>query len=260
MIARPLALLQALAVSVAFASAATSPATAAEAAFSDAQRGQIQAIIKDYLVKNPEVLQEAIAELEHRQQDAQKTAQSDALKSESSALLTSPHGSEVGNPSGNVTLVEFFDYNCGFCKKALSDIRTLEKSDPKLRIVLKDFPVLGPDSLEASKVALAVKQQISGDKLFDYHTRLLNTHGRVNGDKAVSLARDMGLDMARLQRDMAGPDVKAALQENAALGEKLGLTGTPTFIVGDEVISGAVGLDPLRQAIAGVRQCGHATC
>ncbi|MDQ4137114.1 MAG: DsbA family protein, partial [Pseudomonadota bacterium] len=174
--------------------------------------------------------------------------------------VNSPHGNLVGNPQGDVTLVEFFDYNCGYCKRALADLRTLMKGDPKLRVVLKDFPVLGPESVEASRVGLAVKQQISGDKLFDYHTRLMETRGRVNGERAMAVAREMGLDMARLQKDLDHPEVRAALEENMELGDKLGLTGTPAFVIGEEVISGAVGLEPLRKIVAATRQCGKAVC
>ena len=226
----------------------------------DAQRPAIEQIVRDYLLKNPEVIQEAIAELEKRQQDAQRNAQQTALREHGNALTKSQHGNVVGNPSGDVTLVEFFDYNCGYCKRALSDMRTLAKADPKLRIVLKDFPVLGPESLAASKIALAVKQQIQGDKLFEYHARLLESRGTVTGERALALAKEMGLDTARLQKDTEGPEVRAALAENAMLADKLGLTGTPAFVVGDEVISGAVGVEPLRQAVASVRQCGHAAC
>lgn len=236
------------------------PAPSRAADFDAAQKEAIGKIVREFLIANPEVIQEAVAELERRQADAQKTAQASALKETSTALLKSPHGTLVGNPAGDITLVEFFDYNCGYCKRALTDMQTLAKSDPKLRIVLKDFPVLGPESLEASKIALAVKQQISGDKLFDYHAKLLASRGRVNGERALAVAKEMGLDLARLKVDSEGAEVKAALAENASLGEKLSINGTPAFIVGDEVISGAVGLEPLRQAVAGVRQCGHAVC
>ena len=199
-------------------------------------------------------------ELERRQQEAQKSAQKGALDSERKTLLFSTRGNIVGNPNGDITLVEFFDYNCGYCKRALTDLRALMKSDPKLRVVLKDFPVLGPESVEASRVSLAVKQQIGGEKLFDYHTKLMETRGRVNGERALAVAKEMGLDMARVQKDMDHAEVRAALQENMELGDKLGLTGTPAFVIGDEVISGAVGVEPLRKVVASTRQCGKAAC
>ena len=133
------------------------------------------------------------------------------------------------------------------------------KTDPKLRLVMKDFPVLGPDSVEeASRVALAVKNQIQGDKLFDYHVRVMESRGRVNGERAMAVAKEMGLDLARLQKDVEAADIRNALQENVGLGDKLGLSGTPAFIIGEEVIAGAVGIDPLSQAVASVRQCGKA--
>ncbi|NIX77389.1 DsbA family protein [Microvirga terricola] len=235
-------------------------AMAQNAVFNDQQRQAIGEIVRDYLIKNPEVLQEVIGELEKRQAEAQRVAQAGALKETRQTLLNAPHSFIVGNPSGDVTLVEFFDYNCGYCKRALGDVKTLVKNDPKLRVVLKDFPVLGPDSVEASRVALAARNQLQGDKLFDFHFKVMDSKGRVNGERAIAVAKDMGLDIARLQKDMESPDVRAALQENMGLGDKLGLTGTPAFIIGDEVIPGAVGIEPLKQVVANVRQCGKANC
>lgn len=256
---RPIAAAAFIAAAVMPALAQAQPASG-QPAFTAPQRDAIGLIIKDYLVKNPEVLQEALAELERRTQENQKRAQLAALKETRETLNRSPRGSVVGNPSGDVTLVEFFDYNCGYCKRALSDLRILIKADPKLKVVLKDLPVLGPDSVEASRVALAAKPQLSGDRLFEYHARMLETRGRVNGERGLAVAREMGLDIARLQRDLEGPEVKAALQENSDLSEKLGINGTPAFILGDEVISGAVGVEPLRVAITAMRKCGQAIC
>lgn len=250
-------LLGSLAIGPAFLA---SPAEAQSAAFSEPQRQAIGEIVRDYLMKNPEVLTEVIAELEKRSAEAQRVSQAGALKETRQTLLNSPHSLVVGNPAGDVTLVEFFDYNCGYCKKALADVRALAKSDPKLRIVLKDFPVLGPDSVEASRVGLAVKNQLQGEKLLDYHVRLMDSRGRVNGEKALAVAKEMGLDVARLQKEMGGAEVRVAIEENAGLGDKLGLTGTPAFIIGEEIIPGAVGLDPLKLVVANTRQCGKATC
>jgi protein-disulfide isomerase len=239
---------------------ATPAALAQSGALNQAQREAVEQVIKEYLLKNPELIQDAIMELERRQQEAQKTAQQTALREERTTLLHSPRGNVVGNLSGDVTLVEFFDYNCGYCKRALTDLRSLLKADPKLRVVLKDFPVLGPDSVEASRVALAAKQQLKGDKLFDYHIKLMETRGRVNGERAQAVAREMGLDMARLQKDLESEEVRATIQENMMLGDKLGLTGTPAFVIGEEIIAGAVGLEPIRKVVASTRQCGKAVC
>ncbi|WP_414470682.1 DsbA family protein [Microvirga sp. M2] len=240
---------------------AVAPAALAQnAVFNDQQKQAIGDIVKEYLLKNPEVLTEVIGELEKRQAEAQQVAQASAVKETKQTLLNAPHSYVVGNPSGDITLVEFFDYNCGYCKKALTDLQTLVKNDPKLRVVLKDFPVLGPDSVEASRVALAVRKQLQGPKLFDYHVKVLETRGRVNGERAMAVAKEMGADMAKLQKDMDSPDVRGALQENMALGDKLSLTGTPAFIIGEAVIPGAVGIEPLKQIIDNVRSCGKATC
>jgi protein-disulfide isomerase len=235
-------------------------AMAQSAVFNEQQKQAIGEIVKDYLIKNPEVLTEVIAELEKRQAEAQQASQASAVKETQQSLLNASHSYVVGNPSGDITLVEFFDYNCGYCKKALADVQTLMKSDPKLRVVLKDFPVLGPDSVEASRVALAAKNQLQGQKLLDYHVKVMDSRGRVNAERAIAVAREMGVDVARLQKDMEGAEVRNALQENMALGDRLSLTGTPAFVIGETVIPGAVGIDPLKQVIANVRQCGKATC
>ncbi|WP_230533226.1 DsbA family protein [Microvirga roseola] len=240
---------------------AVAPAALAQnAVFNEQQKQAIGEVVREYLLKNPEVLTEVIAELEKRQTEAQQVAQAAALKETEQVLLNAPHSFVVGNPKGDVTLVEFFDYNCGYCKRAMTDLQALVKSDPKLRVVLKDFPVLGPDSVEASQVGLAAGKQLKGDKLFDFHTKLMETRGRVTGERAREVAKEMGLDMARLQKDMESPEIRSALQENMSLGDKLSLTGTPAFIVGEVVIPGAVGLDPLKQVVANVRHCGKATC
>ena len=228
--------------------------------FSPVQRQEMGQIIKEYLLQNPEVLQDALNELQRRSAEAEKASQVAAIRELRDELTKPAPGTVVGNPAGDVTLVEFFDYNCPYCKQSLGDLQALAKGDPKLRIVIKDFPVLGPDSLEASRVALAAKQQLSGDKLFDFHARLLGTRGRINGDRALALAKEMSLDLPRLQRDMAGPEVKAALDGNRKLGERLGINGTPAYVLGDEVVAGAVGLAPLREAVAGIRKCGQPTC
>ncbi len=240
---------------------AVAPAVQAQnAVFTEQQKQAIGEVVKDYLLKNPEVLTEVISELEKRQAEAQQAAQADAVQETKQSLLNAPHSYVAGNPSGDITLVEFFDYNCGYCKKALADVQVLMKADPKLRVVLKDFPVLGPDSVEASRVALAVKNQLQGQKLFDYHVKVLETRGRVNGERAMAVAKEMGVDIAKLQKDMESPEQRNALQENMALGDKLNLTGTPAFVIGEAVIPGAVGVEPLKQIIGNVRSCGKANC
>jgi protein-disulfide isomerase len=228
--------------------------------FDDRQKGAIGEIVKEYLLEHPEVIQDALAELERRQKDAEKTATREAVAKNAATLTSSPRNIVVGNEKGDVTLVEFFDYNCAYCKKSLVDIREMMKNDPKLRVVIRDFPVLGPDSVEASMVALAVKNQLSGDRYFDFHQKLLESKGRVGKDKAMAVAKDLGVDMAKLSKDMENPEIRATLEETMRLADQLKLQGTPAFVVGDDVIFGAVGLEPLHNSVASVRQCGKATC
>lgn len=228
--------------------------------FTAEQKKAIETMVHGYIVAHPEVLQEAMAELEKRQQTAQEAKQQQALTSEKDRLIGGKNAVVVGNPDGDVTLVEFFDYNCGFCKRALDDVARLIKDDGKLRVVMRDFPVLGPESLEASRVALAAKQQLSGQGAFDYHSRLMAVKGRVGKEQAEAVARDMRLDMARLAKDADSQVVLDALKESRELGDKLGLTGTPSFVIGDTIIPGAVGHDAMAQAIGSVRKCGKTSC
>lgn len=239
---------------------AAAPVAAQTPALSPDQKQAIEALIRETLLKNPEILQEAFAELEKRNAVAQAEAQGRAVATEMATILDPAKSSVVGNPQGDVTLVEFFDYNCGFCKRSLEDLRTMMKDDPKLKVVLKEFPVLGPDSLEASRVAVAVKSQISGQKYWDFHVKLMATRGRINGEKALEVAKEFGVDVARAKKDAAEAAVKAVIDDTVALGDRLGLTGTPAFVIGNEVVFGAVGTEALKGKIAAVRQCGKATC
>ena len=155
--------------------------------FSGPQRGEIERIVREYLVAHPEVLQEAMTELEKRQSAAESEKHKAAVKQYSQALFSSPRQVVLGNPNGNVTFVEFFDYNCGYCKRAMDDMLTLLKNDPKLKVVLKEFPVLGPGSVEAARVAVAVRMQDkTGKKYLEFHQKLLG--GRGQADKAHALA------------------------------------------------------------------------
>src|SRR5262245_3797198 len=228
--------------------------------FTEQQKNELHSIIRDYLVNHPEVLQESMAELEKRQTLAEAEKAKAAVKSNAQALFDSSHQVVVGNPEGDVTLVEFFDYNCGYCKRALNDLQELIKDDGKLRVVLKEFPVLGPGSVEAAQVAVAVRMQDkSGKKYFDFHQRLLGGRGQADKAKAMAAAKDAGFDMARLERDMASPEVKATLDESMKLAEQLGLNGTPSYVVGSDVVIGAVGAAALKDKVKTAR-CATAAC
>jgi protein-disulfide isomerase len=236
------------------------PAGASAQSFNDAQRGEIERIIKDYLVAHPEVLQDAMGELEKRQQAADAEKHRVAVKEYAMSLFSSPHQVTIGNPQGNVNFVEFFDYNCGYCKRAMADMLALMKDDPKLRVVLKEGPVLGPGSVEAARVAVAVRMQDpDGKKYLEFHQKLLGTRGQADKARALGVAKDVGLDMTRLAKDLESNEVRATLEESMKLADALGLTGTPSYVVGENVVVGAVGLDTLREKVNTAR-CGKATC
>ena len=228
--------------------------------FSTPQKGEIERVVHDYLIAHPEVLQEAMAELEKRQTAAESEKHKAAVKEHAQALFSSPRQVNLGNPQGNVTFVEFFDYNCGYCKRAMTDMLTLMKADPKLKVVLKEFPVLGPGSVEAAEVAIAVNMQDkTGKKYLEFHQKLLGGRGQANKALALAVAKDIGMNMTQMEKDLAGPEVKATLQESFKLAEALGLNGTPSYVIGSDVVVGAVGLPALEEKINTAR-CGKASC
>lgn len=241
--------------------AATLPVSDTRAqSFSPAQRGEIESIIKDYLLKHPEVMQEVLTEMEKRQALAETEKARGAIKANQQTIFNSTRQINLGNPKGDVTMVEFFDYNCGFCKRALDDMLTMIKSDPNLRVVLKEFPVLGRPSVEAAQVAIAVgMQDKSGKKYLEFHQKLLTGRGTVDKARALVVAKETGHDMARLEKDMASPEVRATLEESFKLAETLGLNGTPSYVIGNEAVIGAVGLAALKEKVNNAR-CGKPIC
>ena len=234
--------------------------TAAAQSMSDAQRGEIERIIRDYLIKNPEVLQDAIAELEKRQAKADAEKHKVAVKENAETLFNSTRHVVIGNPKGDVNFVEFFDYNCGYCKRALDDMMALMKADPKVRVVLKEFPVLGAGSMEAARIGVAVRMQDkTGKKYLEFHQKLLTGRGQIDRARALAAAKDVGLDVARIERDLGGDEVRVSIEESFQLAEKLGLNGTPSYVIGEDVIVGAVGLATLKEKVNNAR-CGKTVC
>jgi protein-disulfide isomerase len=238
-------------------SPATAPASATgdSEAFSAAQARAIENIVKNYLMQHPEVLQDAMEALDRRQKEADAEKARVTIKDNNATIFNSAHQVVLGNPQGKVTMVEFFDYNCAFCKRALADMLDLLKSDSDLKFVLKEFPVLGPGSVEAAHVAVAARMQDpSGKKYMEFHQKLLGGRGPADKMRALAVAKDVGFDMARLEKDMNSDEVKATIEENMKLADALGVSGTPTYVVGDEVVVGAVGLDELRAKIKSERK------
>jgi protein-disulfide isomerase len=236
------------------------PALASAQSFSEPQRGEIERIVREYLLAHPEVLEEVSAELSKRQTAAEAQKHEAAVVKNAQAIFSSPRGVTIGNRDGDVGFVEFFDYNCGYCKRAMTDMLELMKSDSKLKVVLKEFPVLGPGSVEAAQVAVAVRMQDpTGKKYLDFHQKLLGGRGQADKARAMASAKDAGLDMAKLEKDLTSPEVRATLEENFRLAEEMGMNGTPSYVIGKQVVIGAVGVDSLREKI-GVARCGKATC
>ena len=236
------------------------PPQARAAEFSAPQKTEIEKIVRDYIVSHPEILQEAMAELEKRQAAGDAEKHQAAVKSNAQAIFSSPRQVNLGNPQGDVTFVEFFDYNCGYCKRAMMDMFALMKEDPKLKVVLKEFPVLGPGSVEAAQVAIAVNMQDkTGKKYQQFHEKLMGGRGQADKAHALAVAKEIGMNMAQIEKDFGGPEVKATLQESFKLAEQLGMNGTPSYVIGNNVIVGAVGLEALREKVNTAR-CGKATC
>src|SRR5258708_5348715 len=235
-------------------------AIASAQSFSEPQRGEIEKIVRHYLLSHPEVLEEVSAELRKRQTALEALKHEAGVAKNAQAIFNSPRGVTVGNKDGDVTFVEFFDYNCGYCKRAMTDMLELMKSDSKLKVVLKEFPVLGPGSVEAAQVAVAVRMQDpTGKKYLDFHQKLLGGRGQADKARALAAAKEAGLDMAKLEKDLASPEVRATLEENFKLAEDMGMNGTPSYVTGKQVVIGAVGVDNLKEKI-GVARCGKATC
>ena len=220
----------------------------------DQQR--VERIMRDYLTKNPQILVEMATQLDKRQASQQTKAISD----NADAIFRSPLSHVAGNPNGDVSVVEFFDYNCPFCRHALHDVVKLINDDGKVRLVLKELPILSDDSVAAAKLALASNKQ---GKYFEMHQKLLSEPGKADKAKALQIAKDLGLDVDQLQKDADDPNIKKALDEAKDLAQKLGLQGTPLFLIRDRTISGAPDdlFDQLEAKVTEVRQKGCAgTC
>ncbi|MFN3483081.1 MAG: DsbA family protein [Rhabdaerophilum calidifontis] len=235
-------------------------AGAAQAQNAAPPRAEIEAVIRDYLIKNPEIIQEALVELERRQRESEQAALRKITADPKSPLYVSAHHTVVGNPNGDVTLVEFFDYNCGFCKRGLADIQKVLDTDRNVRVVLKEFPILSPGSREASVVALALREQFDAAKLWSFHTKLMNVRGQIGREQALGVAKDLGADMRKLEAAMAAPAIQAALDESKLLADALGINGTPSYVVAEDLVVGARGYDLLSARIAAYRKCQKAAC
>lgn len=222
-------------------------------------RAEVEQIVRDYLLSNPEILLEAQEVLEARRADRERTEQQDFISSAGDRLFRSEHDGIYGNPEGSVTVVEFFDYNCGYCKRALEDMEALVASDPEVRFVLKEFPILGPDSQRAHVVSMAF-HALNPDAYGDFHRSLMTAGGRATEASAIRVALEHGVDEAALREEMLNPRITAAFSETYELANRLSITGTPSYVIGNEVVFGARGINVLAQKVELARACGDETC
>jgi protein-disulfide isomerase len=215
----------------------------------------IEEVVQDYLTKNPEILVAMTTELDRRQQEEQDQQQSKAISENADALFRSEKSFAAGNPDGDVTVVEFFDYNCGYCRRAMPDVLKLTENDDKVRVVFKELPIFGEDSEAAAKGALAAKKQ---GKYLEMHQKLFTASGKANKEKVLRIANELGLDVPQLEEDMESKEVAAALAETFELAQKLGLQGTPLYLIGDRTLPGAPDdlYDQLVEKVATIRKEG----
>jgi protein-disulfide isomerase len=220
----------------------------------------VEEIVRDYLLKNPEILIEVQQALQEKQEEQQRIASLDTIAKARDDIFRSGHDGVVGNPDGRITIVEFYDYNCGFCKRAQEDMVELTKSNPDLRFVLKEFPILGPDSQKAHVVSMAFRK-LMPDKFREFHDKLLVGSGRATEDTAIKIALSLGADEAALRAGMKDPAIAQAFEQTYELANSLAITGTPSYVVGNEVVFGALGRDVLAEKIAAAAAaCSASAC
>ena len=232
---------------------ALTPAAFADGGFNDAQKKEIGEIVREYLIANPEVLLDVSKALEAKQQEKETAQRSAVLNSNAKQIFHSPADYVAGNPKGDVTMVEFFDYNCGWCKKGFPEVMNLLDQDKNLRFVLKEFPIFGGDSDYAAMAAIAAKKQ---NKYWELHKALFEHEGKITKESVDETAKKVGIDVAKLKEDMKDPAVAKELADNHALATALNISGTPAFIIDDKVSPGYLPADALGTMIDDVRKNG----
>jgi protein-disulfide isomerase len=229
-------------------------APASAASLDDGQKAEVEKIVREYLLANPEILREMSANLEAKERAAEETARASSLKENAAQLFKAGDDPVAGNAGGDVTVVEFMDYNCGYCKKAVGEIAALVEADKNVRVVFKELPIIGgEDSEYAARAAIAAVRQ---GKYWDLHRALFAHMGHVDKTVTLSIAKDVGIDTGQLEKDMEDPSVAKIISSNMALAQSLQLNGTPAFIVDEKVVPGYVPQSELQAAIAAVRSNG----
>lgn len=224
------------------------PASAAELS-----EAEIKELVLQTIRENPEIVREAITLLQAEEEAAQAQAARLALSQQRQILERDPNAAVIGNPDGDVTIVEFFDYNCGYCRRVFSNVHALLESDQNVRIVMREWPILGEESVFAARASLAARKQ---GKYEEFHNALMGSRNRVTEAVVMSTAERVGLDVDQLRVDMEGEDVAAHLETSQRLTQTLGFNGTPAFVFGDELVPGAIELDQMQALVEAIRTEG----
>ena len=248
---RILAALAALALTAAVA--AESRAHSGKSPDKGPDKGAIEAVVRDYLLRNPEVIGEALDLLQAKQEAEERKRAEAAIRENGEALRSNPMSPVSGNANGDVTVVEFFDYQCGYCKRALPTMEALLITDPNVRVVWKEFPILGPVSLFAARTSMAADRQ---GRYLRFHVALMR-EPKLTEDKVLEIAVKAGLDLERLRQDMEDPAIGAYIDETRALAQSLGIRGTPAFLIGETLIPGAIDTARMKELIATARAGGN---
>ena len=226
---------------------------------SPAQKSEVEKIVRDYLLNNPEILIEMSRRLEEKQRAQQQARAQAGIATHAEALFRSADDPVLGPADAKITVVEFSDYNCPYCRRSLADVKKLLETNKDVKVIIKEFPILGPGSVEAAKLALAASRQ-GADKYLAFHEAMMTHKGRVNEAVALALAARAGLDVEKLKKDAADAKVAQTINRNIALAEALGINGTPGFVIGENLIPGALGYERLNAMVAKVRKEGCKVC
>lgn len=220
-------------------------------ALTQKQAEAVRNLVRDYIMENPEIIAEAIEALREKQRLTAEAEAKKALVELREQIRNDPDSPVLGNAKGDITVVEFFDYRCTYCKAILDPLMETVKADGKVRLVMKEFPILGPDSVVAAKAAMAARAQ---KKYEEFHRAMMKVRGQVNTDTIFKVAAEVGLNVDKLKKDMSAPEIDQALKRNAELARSLDISGTPALIIGDRIIPGALDQGTLKQIIDQTRK------
>ncbi len=219
---------------------------------SDKQRQEIENIIHQYIMDNPKVILDAVEQMQVRAEAAKQEHVKKQLVRARDLLINDPDSPIGGNPNGDVTVVEFFDYRCGYCKQVYPSVMKSINADKNVRYVFKEFPILGPESVTASKVALAVSR-IDATKYKPFHNALMSARGSLTKSMLLKTAKDVGVDPDAVEKEMASPEIEKIIRKNYDLAQSLNISGTPAFVIGEQLVPGAIDYATLEKLIAEAR-------